>query len=108
MSIASCGLGHNGGPLFHDLTPLDDVVSMTISQASKPTGLSRSKIYRLLNEKQLRNYKVGKARLILTQSLRELITELATSGEPPARLPQRGGRFVRRSWPGEVSAEESD
>jgi excisionase family DNA binding protein len=93
----SCGFGHNGGPLLDDLEPLAGVFSLTINQATKRTGLSRSRIYRYLDAGRLRSFKVGKARLIIAESLRQLLTELATpppEGAPPLPPRRPGGRFA--------------
>ena len=92
----SCGLGHNGGLLLDDLEPLVGIYSLTISEASKRTGLSRSRIYRYLDAGRLRSFKVGKARLIIAQSLRQLLAELAAGPEGALPFPPRrpGGRFA--------------
>jgi excisionase family DNA binding protein len=88
-------LGHNGGPpLDDDLTPLEGVYSLTISDASRRTGLSRSRIYRYLDAQRLRSFKVGKARLILARSLVQLLRELAESPEGAPRYRHAGGRFA--------------
>ena len=92
----SCGLGHNGGSLLDDLAPLDGVYSLTIAEATKRTGLSRSRLYRFLDAGRLRSLKVGKQRLLIAQSLRQLLSELAAGAEAAAapRLRRRGSRFA--------------
>lgn len=50
-------------------------ISVGISDAAKMTGLSRSRIYELMNEGKLRSVHVGRRRLIPVSSLRELIGE---------------------------------
>ena len=91
----SVGIGHNDGPPLDDLEPLDGIYSLTIADASKRTGLSRSRLYRFLDAERLRSFKVGKQRLIIAQSLRQLLAELAASPERAPLSPSRrpGGRF---------------
>src|SRR5215469_16090637 len=91
----SCGLGHNGGSLLDDLAPLDGVYSLTIAEATKRTGLSRSRLYRFLDAGRLRSLKVGKQRLLIAQSLRQLLSELAGGAEDTAApRARRGNRFA--------------
>ena len=92
----SVGVRHNGGPPLDDLVPLDGIYSLTIAEASARTGLSRSRLYRFLDAGQLRSFKVGKQRLIIAQSLRQLLGELVASPEgAPSSPPRRpGGRFA--------------
>ena len=91
----SVGIGHNGGPPLNDLEPLVGIYSLTINDASKRTGISRSRIYRFLDAGRLRSFKVGKARLIIAQSLVQLLAELAAGPEGALPLPRHpGGRFA--------------
>jgi len=89
-------IGHNGGPPLDDLEPLNGIYSLTIAEANKRTGLSRSRLYRFLDAGRLRSFKVGKQRLIIAQSLRQLLGELVASPEgAPSSPPRRpGGRFA--------------
>ena len=52
-----------------------NILSVSILDAAKMTGLSRSSIYELLNDGRLRSVLIGKRRLIPTSALRELIGE---------------------------------
>ena len=90
----SLSIETDGGPLLDDLAPLDGIYSLTINDASKRTGLSRSRIYRYLDAGRLRSFKVGKARLVIAQSLRQLLAELAASPEGAPRYRHAGGRFA--------------
>lgn len=53
------------------LTP----VSVSILDAARMTGLSRSRIYELMAQGKIRSIYVGRRRLIPVSSLRELIGE---------------------------------
>lgn len=54
---------------------LNNSISVGIADAAKMTGLSRSRIYELMNEGKLRSVHVGRRRLIPVSSLRELVGE---------------------------------
>lgn len=58
-------------------TPASGVmpISVSIEDATKLTGISRSRIYELMNEGRLRSVHIGRRRLIPTASLRELLGE---------------------------------
>lgn len=51
-------------------------ISVTIPQAMSMTGLGRSSIYRLFQEKKLTPRKAGKRTLILTSEVEEYIRSL--------------------------------
>ena len=106
---ASCGSGQNnpGSPLDDDLAWLDGIHSLTIKEVRRRTGLSRSRIYRYLDAKRLRSFKADKARLILAQSLRQLLGELAASEDDAPRYRHAGGRFAPPSNENTTSEDSS-
>lgn len=53
-------------------TPLEPI-SVRIREASRLTGLSRSKLYELMGAGDIEFAKVGSSRLILVESLRRLV-----------------------------------
>ncbi|RFC68355.1 MULTISPECIES: helix-turn-helix transcriptional regulator [Mesorhizobium] len=54
-------------------------ISVTIPQAMSMTGLGRSSIYRLFQEKKLTPRKAGKRTLILTSEISDYINSLPTA-----------------------------
>jgi excisionase family DNA binding protein len=72
-----------GHASYVEALPLDALTSLTIEDAIKRTGFSRSRIYALIDEDRLRTFKVGKRRFIDAQSLRSLLAELMAPTEPP-------------------------
>ena len=50
-----------------------NAISMTIPDAVKASGLGRSKLYELIGEGKLKTAKIGQRRLVLADSLRELV-----------------------------------
>jgi excisionase family DNA binding protein len=48
-------------------------LSVTLKQASEATGLSVRKLYQLIGEGKLKSKTVGRRRLIIWQSLEELL-----------------------------------
>jgi excisionase family DNA binding protein len=54
-----------------DIKPL----TVTIPDATRMVGLSRSRIYELLGEGRLQSRKIGRRRLIVVQSLERLVDE---------------------------------
>lgn len=55
----------------------NQLLSVSILDAAQMTGLSRSRIYELLNDGQLHSVLIGKRRLIPMSALRKLIGEPA-------------------------------
>lgn len=53
--------------------PIEKLGLMTVDEAIRFTTLSRAKIYRLMDEGDLRYVKIGRARRILRQSAHDLI-----------------------------------
>jgi excisionase family DNA binding protein len=49
------------------------IMSLTLRQASEASGLSIRKIYQLIGSGQLKSKRIGKRRLILMDSLRQLL-----------------------------------
>ena len=54
-------------------------ISLTIADAVKRTGISRSSLYRLFGEKKLRPRKAGKRVLILADELDAYVRSLPTA-----------------------------
>jgi excisionase family DNA binding protein len=85
-------------------------ITATLSDFSRLTGLGRSTIYALLNEKRLDSIKVGKRRLIVLDSYRRLVEAqrgaAIENGKPMATgdqtMPSRRGR------PRKSAASEAD
>ena len=57
------------------MTTQNTPISVSIVEAAKMTGLSRSRIYELINEERLRSVLIGKRRLVPVSALRQLIGE---------------------------------
>jgi predicted DNA-binding transcriptional regulator AlpA len=57
--------------------PLGSRLAVGIDDATKLTGLSRSRLYQLIGEKKLRTKHIGRRHLILVSSLHELLGEAA-------------------------------
>ncbi len=62
-----------------DHIPLEARISVGIDNAAKLTGLSRSRIYELMGEGKVRSVHIGRRRLVLVSSLRELLGESAST-----------------------------
>jgi excisionase family DNA binding protein len=85
-------------------------ITATLGDFSRLTGLGRSTIYALLNERRLDSIKVGKRRLIVLDSYRRLVEAqrgaAIESGQPMAigdqTMPPRRGR------PRKAAASEAD
>ena len=60
-----------------DPIPLEARISVGIDNAAKLTGLSRSRLYELMGEGKVRSVHIGRRRLVLVSSLRELLGEVA-------------------------------
>jgi excisionase family DNA binding protein len=81
---------------------LGEVLSVSIEGASKLTGFSKPIIYRLLAEKKLRSFKIGKRRFIDARSLREYVAEqqaAADAAPPPGRGKDGPWNGARGSMP---------
>lgn len=55
----------------------DDRVLLGIREASRVTGLGRTKIYELLSDGTLTSIKVGKRNLVVNQSIHDWVTRLS-------------------------------
>jgi excisionase family DNA binding protein len=53
--------------------PFRDRMSCTVAEACVATGLSKSKLYELMSEGCLRSTTVGRRRLVLMESLLEIV-----------------------------------
>ncbi len=51
----------------------DDREAVSIVEAGRITGLSRSTIYELMNEGRLKTIKIGRRRLIIRRSISKLL-----------------------------------
>jgi hypothetical protein len=72
------------GVSFNELPalPLDALTSLTIEDAVRRTGFSRSRLYELIKEKRLLTFRFGKRRFIDGQSLRRVLAELMAPADP--------------------------
>lgn len=59
----------------------DRVISAPINEFCLLSGLGRTKVYELLDAGELRSIHVGKRRLVLIDSYRELIKRLEAAGQ---------------------------
>jgi excisionase family DNA binding protein len=59
----------------------NDIITATIPEFCRVSGNGRSKTYELLAEGRLKSIKIGKRRLILINSYRELVDELLAEAE---------------------------
>jgi excisionase family DNA binding protein len=64
MSIQSCGLGKTGG-----LKP----ITVTVPVTREITGLGNTTVWALIRDGKLRTIKIGKRRLVIYQSIEELL-----------------------------------
>ena len=62
--------------------PIATRLAVGIDEATKLTGLSRSRLYQLIKDGELRTKHIGRRHLILASSLHELLGEGAST---PAR-----------------------
>jgi len=60
-------------------TPLGARISVSIEDAATLTGLSRSRIYELIDAGQVRSIHIGRRHLVLVSSLHELLGEHSES-----------------------------
>jgi excisionase family DNA binding protein len=54
-----------------------DVLSAPINEAAKSIGVGRSTIYKLIAEGQLQTIKIGRRRLVKTESIRAFVDQAA-------------------------------
>lgn len=54
-----------------------DTIAMSIRDAVRHTGLSRSKIYQMLKTRELSSVSVGSRRLVLTQSIKDFFGKIS-------------------------------
>jgi excisionase family DNA binding protein len=69
-----------------------DAISYTYAEASKVSGLGKSKLKELIAAGELEAASVGRRTLILATSLRQLIERHKGSGEYPRNLKSRDRR----------------
>jgi len=62
---------------------MDDIISYTYAEASKASGLGKSKLKELIATGELEAASVGRRTLILANSLREMIERHKGRGEYP-------------------------
>ena len=63
---------------------MDDIITATIPEFRRISGISRSRIYELLSAGELDSVSIGSRRLILIESYRRLIDRLRASAAFPA------------------------
>jgi excisionase family DNA binding protein len=56
-----------------------DIITASISEFCRVSGLGRSKTYEMLADGQLKSVRIGKRRLIVLDSYRRMIDELAST-----------------------------
>lgn len=52
--------------------------TLTIENAARYSGLSRSRIYELMSDNVLASFKIGRRRMIKAHDLKKLLDEIAT------------------------------
>ena len=68
------GIGHNRPPL----DPLEGKLCIRPTEVGPILGIGPSLVWELIKDGRLKSAKVGKARLIFTKSIRELLANSAT------------------------------
>jgi excisionase family DNA binding protein len=63
------------------VTPLGVRISVSIEDAAILTGLSRSRIYELIDANEIRSIHIGRRHLVLVSSLLELLGETSAAGD---------------------------
>jgi excisionase family DNA binding protein len=56
-------------------------LTMSITDAMSVTGIGKTMLYSLLSDGSLRSIKLGKKRLIIVESLHELIADMESYGD---------------------------
>jgi excisionase family DNA binding protein len=56
-------------------------LTMSITDAMSATGIGKTMLYSLLSDGSLRSIKLGKRRLIICESLHELIADMESYGD---------------------------
>lgn len=65
-------------------------ISVTVPDAIRITGVTRTKLYEAVREGRIATYKVGRSRLIDVKSLREFMNDnLVVPPREPVRRPHR-------------------
>lgn len=54
-----------------------DTLTVTVNTATKALGVGRTTIYELMNSGQLQTLKIGRRRLVKTDSIRALVDQAA-------------------------------
>jgi hypothetical protein len=78
-------------------SPDIDIITATIPRFREISGISRSRIYELLDAGELESVHVGARRLILIDSYRRMLARLRAAQEPSAAFTgsARGGRIAK-------------
>lgn len=63
------------------VTPLGVRISVSIEDAAILTGLSRSRIYELIDANEICSIHIGRRHLVLVSSLLELLGETSAAGD---------------------------
>jgi excisionase family DNA binding protein len=77
------------------MTERPEIITASVKMLSQMSSLSRSKIYELIKAGALRTVKLGRRRLILVESYREYLTQLATPN--PTHKEKRAAGVHRRT-----------
>lgn len=62
-------------------TALNDRITISVDEVMSATGIGRTLVYQLIADGSLRSLKLGKKRLVITESLLELIANLESYGD---------------------------
>jgi len=69
------------------MTP-EDIITSTITEFCRITGSGRSKVYELINDGSIKSIKIGKRRLVVVDSYRQLVKEELASQQAAASAPK--------------------
>jgi predicted DNA-binding transcriptional regulator AlpA len=67
-----------------------DIITATIPEFRRLSGISRSRIYELLDAGELESVHIGARRLVIVDSYRQLIERQRGRQAPTAPVPSRG------------------
>ncbi|MBB5343168.1 excisionase family DNA-binding protein [Tunturibacter empetritectus] len=62
-------------------TALNQRITISVDEAMSATGIGKTMLYELLGDGSLRSIKLGKKRLIIVESLHELIASMESYGD---------------------------
>lgn len=71
---------HSADIARHSLD-LSQRITISVDEAMSATGIGKTMLYELLNDGSLRSIKLGKRRLIIVESLHELIANMEFYGD---------------------------